>query len=189
MDNTVWWDELRPSRPGDEDALKAIWRAVFGDGDALIDAFFDTVYSPGDAVLALRDGALISAGYCLPGPRAGAMLCPYIYAMATYEEHRGRGAGRAVGELLIRRAFAAGADAVATLPADQGLTRWYASCFGMAPAFRKGGAGVLFPRSWSAFGAACGEHDPETPERLWAVLRSGESPEALGALGWEQTFD
>ncbi len=35
----------RPSRKGDENALKALWREVFGDTDEYIDAFFQNVYA------------------------------------------------------------------------------------------------------------------------------------------------
>ena len=46
----------RPSCKGDENALKALWREVFGDTDEYIDAFFQNVYQPGMASVIEEDG-------------------------------------------------------------------------------------------------------------------------------------
>lgn len=180
---------LRPSAPGDECVLKALWQTVFGDEDSFIDAFFDILYSPGDAVVAEISGAPAAAGYCLAGPVASGLRCSYIYAMATYEAHRGRGLGGGIARQLMERAFESGADVVATLPASDSLCAWYGRVLGMEPVFKKGGAGVVFPECWDRFAALCGGHDPETPDRLWAVCRGGIDPAPLTALGWEHCFD
>jgi hypothetical protein len=39
----------RPSRPGEEAALRQLWKLVFGDSDAFLDRFFSLVYTPGMA--------------------------------------------------------------------------------------------------------------------------------------------
>ena len=94
----------RPSRKGDENALKALWREVFGDTDEYIDAFFQNVYQPSMASVIEEDGTVVAAAYAVP---FGAVR--YIFAVATRPEYRGRGYGRAVvfaaagGEPVQRR--------------------------------------------------------------------------------------
>ena len=68
----------RPSRKGDENALKALWREVFGDTDEYIDAFFQNVYQPGMASVIEEDGTVVAAAYAVP---FGAVR--YIFAVAT----------------------------------------------------------------------------------------------------------
>ena len=75
----------RPSRKGDENALKALWREVFGDTDEYIDAFFQNVYQPGMASVIEEDGTVVAAAYAVP---FGAVR--YIFAVATRPEYRGR---------------------------------------------------------------------------------------------------
>lgn len=180
---------LRPSLPADEGELKALWREVFGDTDELIDAFFELIYSPGDAVVALREGRVVSAGYCLSGAMAEGLRCSYIYAMATYPGHRGRGLGAAVARLLTERAFESGADVVATLPADESLRQWYEKVLGMTPAFIKGGEGVSFPGSWRQFAKITGPHSPDSPPTLHAVPKPGVDMDRVKDLGWECCWD
>ena len=55
----------RPSRKGDENALKALWREVFGDTDEYIDAFFQNVYQPGMASVIEEDGTVVAAAYAV----------------------------------------------------------------------------------------------------------------------------
>lgn len=189
MDTKLYCETIRGSMRGDEAALKHIWKTVFGDSDEIIGAFFASLYAPGAAVVAVKDGEIISAGYCLSGAEAGEFRCSYIYAMATLPEHRSHNLAHLVGRALIGRALADGADVVATLPADGGLTKWYETSLGMAPAFRKGGEGVTFPESWRTFAQVCGEHDDSTPGQLWCVTRPGLKPEQFAEIGWELTFD
>lgn len=78
----------RPSLKGDENALKALWREVFGDTDEYIDAFFQNVYQPSMASVIEEDGTVVAAAYAVP---FGAVR--YIFAVATRPEYRGRGYG------------------------------------------------------------------------------------------------
>ena len=105
----------RPSRKGDENALKALWREVFGDTDEYIDAFFQNVYQPGMASVIEEGGTVVAAAYAVP---FGAVR--YIFAVATRPEYRGRGYGRAV-------VFAAaGGEPAYLCPASATLRCWYA---------------------------------------------------------------
>lgn len=180
---------IRPAREEDSPALRGLWAEVFGDGEELIGAFFRLLWRPEDCAAAECGGQLVSMGFCLPGAAALGLRCSYIYAMATSAPFRGRGAAREVGRRLISRAFASGADVVATLPAEPSLCRWYDEKLGMSPLFKKGGPGVEFPTAWLVFAAVCGPHSDGTPDMLWAVARPGLDPEGLRGLGWECTFD
>ena len=181
----------RLTRAEDIGALSALWQEVFGDGGELISAFFRLLWRPGYGRVAEEEGRIVSMGFCLPGARAGALDCAYIYAMATAEGERGRGHAARIGRALMADAFSRGADIVATLPADEGLCRWYETRLGMAPLFKKGGEGVTFPESWAEFARVCGAHDANTPSRLWAAARPGAGIDLapLSALAWEHTFD
>ena len=105
----------RPSRKGDENALKALWREVFGDTDVYIDTFFRELYRPGMASVVEEDGKIVAAAYAVP---FGAVR--YIFAVATKPEYRGRGYGRAV--VLA----AAGGEPAYLCPASATLRCWYA---------------------------------------------------------------
>lgn len=105
----------RRSRKGDEKALKALWREVFGDTDVYIDTFFRELYRPGMASVVEEDGKIVAAAYAVP---FGAVR--YIFAVATKPAYRGRGYGRAV--VLT----AAGGEPAYLCPASATLRCWYA---------------------------------------------------------------
>ena len=48
-------------------AMRSLWRAAFHDTDEIINAFFDCLYAPGSAVLALENGKTVGCVYLLPG--------------------------------------------------------------------------------------------------------------------------
>ena len=105
----------RRSRKGDEKALRALWREVFGDTDVYIDTFFRELYRPGMASVVEEDGKIVAAAYAVP---FGAVR--YIFAVATKPAYRGRGYGRAV--VLT----AAGGEPAYLCPASATLRCWYA---------------------------------------------------------------
>lgn len=105
----------RPSREGDEHALKALWKEVFGDTDEYIDTFFREIYRPGMASVIEQDGEIAAAAYAVPFGE-----CRYIYAVATKPEYRGRGYGRAV------TLAASGGEPAYLCPANATLRCWYA---------------------------------------------------------------
>lgn len=70
--------------------LKQLWKTVFGDPNAFIDAFFQIAFSPDRCRYYVRNGQIISALYwldCTQGDRKFA----YIYAVATDPAYRGQG--------------------------------------------------------------------------------------------------
>lgn len=109
----------RPSRAGEEPALRAVWKTVFGDSDAFLDAFFRLVYRPGMAAVAEAEGRIVSAAYAVPLQNA-----VYLYAVATLPAFRGRGLGEAV------TMAAAGGRPAYLCPAETSLRDWYARRMG-----------------------------------------------------------
>lgn len=189
MESSAQGLSVRRSVPGDEPELKRLWQAVFGDSSAFIDRFFEMMYAPGTACLALLDGGLASAGYCLPGVTARGKSCAYIYAVATYPRYRGMGAAAQVCRRLAELAFEDGADIVATLPAQASLTDWYERVLNMSPTFIKGAPGAEFSDPWLRFAEYCGTAESGAPDRLWAVGAPGVDIAAFRDVGWALTFE
>ena len=90
--------DIRPSRPGEIPAQKALWKTAFGDEDRLIDWFYDCCMPEEDMLLLLEDGrlasmlALLPVSLSLPGGVEAAGR--YVYALATDPSMRGKGYGR-----------------------------------------------------------------------------------------------
>lgn len=181
--------DIRIARECDFPALSRLWAEVFGDSNDFTAEFFRSVWTPGCCVAAFNGEDLAAMGYCLTGPTARGYRCGYIYAMATLPEYREQGLAAKIGRALIANAFDNGIDIVATLPAEESLNAWYETKLGMAPFFKKGGVGIEFPENWHRFSEFCGEHDPDTPDTLLAVVRDGVDIERVRGLGWEYTFD
>ena len=90
---------MRCTRAGDADraALRTLWKQAFGDDDETIDAFFDTLFPLCEAFAVREGGALCAMLFCLPQTlvRDGREeRAAYIYAVATDERWRHRGACR-----------------------------------------------------------------------------------------------
>jgi len=133
----------RFSRPGEESALRSLWKRVFGDSDVFLDTFFREIYVPGMAAVMEDEGVIVSAAYCVPFGEAR-----YIYAVATDPAYRGRGCGRAV------TIAAADGEGAYLCPASSALRSWYMDVMNAVPAsFRPSlsPAGVLTPISAEEF--------------------------------------
>lgn len=72
------------------DALKRLWKTVFGDSDSFLDAFFRLAYSPDRCQYLEEGGDVVSVLYWFDCSFEGGKLA-YIYAVATHPEHRGKG--------------------------------------------------------------------------------------------------
>lgn len=125
---------LRSAAAGDEAALRALWRETFRDEEAVIDAFFDCLYTPEDVQLAESGEGLLSAAYLL----RGVQLCvkdrqipaAYFYALATRPDCRGRGLGRAITQACLRAGAQRG-ETLCLMPGTESLRRWYADVSGL----------------------------------------------------------
>lgn len=120
-------EELRLSREGDEEGLRALWRRVFGDTEDYIDGFFKKLYRPGSAAVLTVDGEIVSAAYIV---KLGDFVCEgrwtpcrEVYAYGTHPDHRGRGYGGRVLDMARRAAMAGGVAVVC--PAEPPLIQYY----------------------------------------------------------------
>lgn len=120
-------DELRTSVPGDEPELKALWKAVFEDEDAVIDSFFELLYKPGTAWVFVCGGHIVSAAYVLKlgdfALEGNVRPCRVIYALGTHPEYRGRGFGSRVLKAACDSSNALGRTFI--VPAGQALFDFY----------------------------------------------------------------
>ena len=132
---------LRPSRPGDEAALKKVWAESFHDSMEFLDLFFRKHYRPGMSTLMECDGEPVSCIFTLSGteyvePGKEPLPCPYVYSLGTLEAYRGRGYGARVIQESVRRGFdEERAQWVALLPAEPSLYVWYSHILGSRTAF------------------------------------------------------
>ena len=128
---------ITPPEKKDLPVLKQIWTDVFSDPPELIDAFFDR-FSPEQYGWVVRSGEqILSTAYLLTGNRytdGGVFVdAPYVYAVATPEEHRGKGCA---GMLMCHFAELAAENQMLlyTRPANRSLFHWYAACMQTVPA-------------------------------------------------------
>jgi len=76
------------------DDLIRLWSEVFGDTPAVLQFFFDTVFSPENTLVVTADGKIVSALYLLPAAlsfKGKHRRAHYIYAAATAPDFRSRG--------------------------------------------------------------------------------------------------
>jgi len=122
----------RTATAADIPGLKALWKQAFGDEDRFIDAFFDKLFRPEGCVMIEDEGRPISMAHLIPctlifreGMEVERFPALYLYGMATDEDHRGKGLGLMLLSFAKGYAGAMGFEAIALLPADEGLFRFY----------------------------------------------------------------
>lgn len=110
--------------PGDIPGLRKLWKTAFGDGDAYLDAFFDTAYAPRRCLAVYQGNALAAACYWLDCRRDGSPVA-YLYAVATDPAFRGQGLCRRllgrVREILAAQGYAG----ILLVPGEEGLRAMY----------------------------------------------------------------
>lgn len=119
---------IREYRENDTEALSGIWQSVFGDDPEYIHAFFSLLPRTGTGAVAEKDGKPAAMAFAMTGINYGDKSCAYIYAVATLPEHRGQGLGEAVSRAAAEYS---GADIICTMPAEDGLYRWYNEILGL----------------------------------------------------------
>ena len=105
--------------------LRQLWQLAFGDAEPVIDAFFDTAWSPGRCRYLTEGQDVTAALYWLDGELAGEKYA-YIYGVATHPDYRGRGLCRQLMELTREQLAREGYAGALLMPADPGLRRMYA---------------------------------------------------------------
>jgi len=120
--------------------LKRLWRDVFGDGDEVIDTYFEYFYSPELAVFEKCGTAVAAACHIMPLgllvlPGGEAEPCAALYAIAADPARRGEGFGARVTETAVRRAHDMGYSSVVLHPAQESLFGFYEKHGGFRTAF------------------------------------------------------
>lgn len=133
---------IRPYRPGDVGALRALWREVFGDSEALTGAFFRLLPGMGGGLVAERDGAVAGMAFLIDGlwlvdSGGRERRCGYLYAVAVSPRYRGAGLGAALSRAAFDLGRERGAEILCTEPAEPGLFDWYACILGVTCALRR----------------------------------------------------
>lgn len=123
---------VRPARPGDEAALRQIWKVCFGDDDAYIDGFFTALYRPENALVLTGETAdavgmahLLPLGTLVDGTGTAQGPCAVTYALAVLPAYRGRGGGGALAAAAAALARVRGAVPL-ICPAEPSLFAYYA---------------------------------------------------------------
>ena len=133
---------IREYRGGDILEMSALWQAVFGDSEGLVNSFLQLLPDMGTAAVAEVNGKIAGAAYAVTGMElvsasGKVQTCGYIYAVAVAPEFRGSGIGRALTERSAELARARGAEVICTLPAEESLYAWYKTILGTECALRR----------------------------------------------------
>lgn len=114
--------ELRPPRPHEETALRALFTEAFGD-EAFTDLFFRTGFSP-SRCLAAFEGDLLAALHWFDCSLDGRKTA-YIYGIAAFQKCRGQGIGSALIRFAIEYLQVQGCEVIALVPAEESLFPYY----------------------------------------------------------------
>lgn len=105
-------------------ALTALWMQAFGDTEDFIKIFFATGYASDRCMLCLEDDALVAALYwfdcCWEEKKVA-----YLYAIATDENHRGKGICNALMKYTHRHLQEQGYAGALLMPAEGSLEGFY----------------------------------------------------------------
>ncbi len=118
--------------------ILALWTASFGDPEADIRAFLDTISLSSECLLHKRDGRAVSMVFLLPAelvmPEGTVYPVQYIYAAATLPDYRGQGLFGNLLQVAHQKARERGQAASFLRPGEPSLFRYYQR-FGYRPYF------------------------------------------------------
>lgn len=121
--------KIRTAVKNDKEALFRLWREAFGDGDEVIEHFFDTVIEYENTVVAEIDGEAVSALYLIPAEISHEnklYSAYYVYAAATLKSFRKRGIMAKLLEFADSLAEHRSIDYLFLHPAEEYLYAYYA---------------------------------------------------------------
>lgn len=134
--------KIRHYQKDDIPAMRALWKRVFNEREAYLDAVFTLLPDVGGAAVAVDGkGALLGAAYAMTGyellagkesPHLG-----YVYAVAVDESARGQGLGGELTKAAAAICREREAVIVTTLPAEESLYAWYEKCIGTKHVLRR----------------------------------------------------
>lgn len=105
-------------------ALRALWKEAFGDGDAFLDMFFTTAFSPERSRCITANARVTAALYWFDCLFEGGRIA-YIYAVATAKDMRGHGLCRALMDDTHRHLSELGYNGAILVPGDRTLFSLY----------------------------------------------------------------
>lgn len=110
------------------EALKQMWKEVFGDTETYLQMFFETVYKEENTLTIIEDNELVAMLYMIPYTicwKEQAQTAIYLYALATEKEQRKHGYMTKLIEEANRIAKERGAVCTFLQPANESLYSYY----------------------------------------------------------------
>lgn len=114
--------ELRPPLPTEEGQLRRLFTEAFGD-EAFTELFFSRGYAPGRCLVA-ADGEILAALHWFDCTLSGKKAA-YLYGIAAFEAHRGRGVGSRLIAAGLEHLKKLGYEAALLVPAEPSLFGYY----------------------------------------------------------------
>jgi predicted acetyltransferase len=109
--------------------IRALWKQAFGDNDAFLDHYFQTMYSDETMLVCVEDDEEIVAMltmFPIDLLSGGKRICArYVYAVATDEQWRGLGISTSLMEDAVEQMRAGGTQAAILVPAHFSLFDFY----------------------------------------------------------------
>lgn len=175
--------ETRRARAEELPRLKELWKTAFGDGEVFLERFFREYAAPEQVLTLCEDGApaamLVLLPQTLTAEGKGEAL-PYIYALTTRPDCRGKGYAGRLMEYAGELARAQGADKISTVPAQESLHRFFGG-----EGFREGFVTWEGTFSVEELPPAEGKAEPVTAEEYGALRE--EILEKLPHLSYPET--
>lgn len=110
--------------PSQTEALRALWKEAFGDGDAFLDLFFQQAFSSCRCLCAMEGEAVSGMVHWLDCTMAGETYA-YLYAVAVRQDRRGRGICSRLLTAARERLALDGYAGALLYPQDGGLREMY----------------------------------------------------------------
>lgn len=130
---------IRLAEEKDIPGLKSLWRDVFQEEEAYLDAFFEKVFKGDNGLLYETDGRIAAALHMVPYSIIIEEVehhLLYLYAIGTLPEYRGRGFARAITLEALQIGKDRGYSGAFLVPAEKSLFAWYEG-MGFESAFEK----------------------------------------------------
>ena len=111
---------VRSDIPG----LRSLWQQAFGDTDTFLDSFFATAFSSDRSLCVSADDTIAAALYWFDCSCRGKKTA-YLYAVATDENHRGKGLCHALMNKTHQLLLDSGYAGAILVPGSESLFRFY----------------------------------------------------------------
>lgn len=111
--------------PEQHDGLRRLWQEAFGDGEAFLNDFFASAFSPTRCLCVTEDGRTVAALYWLDALCEGRPVA-YLYAIATAKAYRGRGLCRDLMAHTHAKLVSQGYALALLVPGEPSLFDFYA---------------------------------------------------------------